>query len=144
MAAIRKFARFTDRTRFLNKYYFASQNGSFCTMVQPQRTQGLMKLGLIGAVTGAAIGAGYAYYKIGKARNNIFLEGTQLETVLLEHKPPVTPSRKVFRSRCKKLHVALFTSRCLTMPVLVPGCVTGGFHRFEAHVIPVSDVSFLL
>ncbi|XP_012527154.1 prostaglandin E synthase 2 [Monomorium pharaonis] len=100
MAAIRRFAQFTERAKFLNKCYFTSQNGilgSFCTMVQqPQRTRfSLVKLSLIGAVTGTAVGAGYAYHKIKEARKNIALEGTQFETTLLKHKPPVTPSRKV-------------------------------------------------
>lgn len=101
MAAVRKLARFTERAKFLSKCYFASQNGtlgSFCTMVQqPQRTQGLLKLGLIGAATGVAVGAGYAYHRINEARKNIALEGTQLDTELLKYKPPVTPSRKVSR-----------------------------------------------
>lgn len=114
-------------------------------MVQPQKTYGLMKIGLIGAATGIAAGAGYAYYKISEARKNISLEGTQLETVLLEHKPSVTVSRKVFRSLCEKLHVTLFTSHGVYNDAcLVPDCLPGGFHRFETHVIPVSDVSFLL
>lgn len=99
MAAVRKLARFTERAKFLSKCHFASQNGtlgSFCTMVQqPQRTQGLLKFGLIGAATGVAVGAGYAYHKINEARKNIALEGTQLDIELLKYKPPVTPSRKI-------------------------------------------------
>lgn len=101
MAAVRKLSRFAERAKFLNKCYFASQTGvvreSFCTMVQqPQRTYGgLAKLGLIGAATGAAVGAGYAYHRISEARKNIAMEGTQLDAVLLKYKPPVTPSRTV-------------------------------------------------
>lgn len=76
-----------------------NENGnmrSFSTMVQqPPMTRSLVKISLIGAATGVAIGAGYAYYKIDKARENIALEGTQAETVLLKYKPPITPSRKV-------------------------------------------------
>jgi len=100
MAAVRKLARFTERVKFLSKCYFTSQNGTpgFCTMVQqPQRTHGLLKLGLIGAATGAAVGASYAYYRISEARKNVALEGTQLDTMLLKYKPPITPSRKVSR-----------------------------------------------
>ncbi|XP_011632769.1 prostaglandin E synthase 2 [Pogonomyrmex barbatus] len=99
MAAVRKFARFTEKAKILSKCYYASQNGiagSFCTMVQqPQKIRSLMKFSLIGVATGTVIGAGYAYYKISEDRKNIALEGTQKETVLLKHKPPVTPSRKV-------------------------------------------------
>lgn len=64
---------------------------------QPQKTQSLIKISLIGAVTGVALGAGYAYHKINKMRQNIALEGTQAETTLLKYKPSVTPSRKVFQ-----------------------------------------------
>lgn len=106
-----KLVRFTERTRFLSKYRLAGQNaspGSFCTMVQqPQRMHGLVKLGLVGAVTGAVAGTGYAYYKVHEARKNVALEGTQLETVLLKHKPHVAPSRKVSMMLHKKLRAAL-------------------------------------
>lgn len=103
MAAIRNLARFMERAKFLNKCYFASQNGilrSFSTngaiVGLSRETQALVKFGLISAATGVAVGAGYAYYRISETRKNIALEGTELDTVLLEHKPPVTPSRKVF------------------------------------------------
>lgn len=147
MAAVRKLARFTERAKFLSKCHFASQNGtlgSFCTMVQqPQRTQGLLKLGLIGAATGVAVGAGYAYHKINEARKNIALEGTQLDTELLKYKPPVTPSRKVSRRslRDRSRVASRITSN---RACLVPDHVPAGLHRFKTHVIPVSDVSFLL
>ncbi|KAL0107823.1 hypothetical protein PUN28_014834 [Cardiocondyla obscurior] len=99
MAAVCKLGRFTEGVKFFNKFYIASQNGasrSLCTIVQqPQRTRSLLKLGLIGAATGIAVGAGYAYYRISEDRKNIGLEGTQLETVLLKYKPPVAPSRKI-------------------------------------------------
>ncbi|KAG5325291.1 PGES2 synthase, partial [Pseudoatta argentina] len=102
MAAIRNLARFTERAKFLNKCYFASQNGtlrSFSTngavIGLSRETQTLVKFGLISTATGVAVGAGYAYYKINETRKNIALEGTELDTVLLEHKPPVTPSRKI-------------------------------------------------
>lgn len=101
MAVVGKLARFT---KFLSKYHLGSQNaiaGStvrFCTMVQqpqPQRMHGLIKLGLVGAATGALAGTGYAYYKVHEARKNVALEGTQLESALLKYKPHVAPSRKV-------------------------------------------------
>lgn len=116
-----KLTRFMQKAKFLSKCYLAGQNGtlgSFCTMVQqPQRTRGLVKLGLIGAVTGAAVGAGYAYYRISEARKNIALEGTQAETVLLKYKPPVTLSRKVSRrSFRERLHVVPY---CINVIVLV-------------------------
>jgi len=62
---------------------------------QPQKTQNMVKIGLIGAVTGIVTGGGYAYYKISETRKNISLEGIQRETILLKHKPSITPSRKV-------------------------------------------------
>lgn len=100
MAAVHKLARFAQRAKFLNKsYYYANENESlrsFCTMVQQPKTLNLVKLGLIGATTGVAVGAGYAYYKISEARKNIALEGSQTEYMLLKHKPSVAPSRKVF------------------------------------------------
>ncbi|EFN73810.1 Prostaglandin E synthase 2 [Camponotus floridanus] len=64
-------------------------------MQQPQKTQSLVKIGLIGAVTGVVLGAGYALHEINKTRENIALEGTQAEITLLKYKPPVTPSRKI-------------------------------------------------
>lgn len=97
---MRKFARFVQRTMFLNKKYYTKDNGNLrfsSTMVQqPPVTRNLVKVSLIGAAAGVAIGAGYAYYKINRARENIALEGTEKETVLLKYKPLVTPSRKVF------------------------------------------------
>ncbi|XP_011879923.1 PREDICTED: prostaglandin E synthase 2 [Vollenhovia emeryi] len=97
MAAVRKFARLT--AGLPSERCLVGRSGGrapFCTMVQqPQRTHGLAKLGLIGAAAGVAAGAAYAYYRISEARRNIALEGTQLETALLQHKPPVAPSRKV-------------------------------------------------
>lgn len=105
MAAVHKIARFISRTKYLNNNsYYANENlRSFCTMVQqPQKTQSLVKIGLLGAVTGVALGAGYAYHKINKTRENIALEGTQAEVTLLKYKPSVTPSRKVFRRLCRE------------------------------------------
>lgn len=99
MAAAHKFARFLQRTQFVSKNYYSSGNGhmrSFCTIVQQPKQLSITKLGIIGAAAGAIIGGTYAYYEIGKARKNIDLEGTQQETVLLKHKPPIAPSRKVF------------------------------------------------
>lgn len=111
MAVVGKLVRFTERTRFLSKCHLAGQNavlGSFCTMVQqPQRMHGLIKLGLVSAVTGALAGTGYAYYKVHEARKNVALEGTQLETALLKYKPHVTPSRMVSTTLRKKLHASL-------------------------------------
>ncbi|KYN32361.1 Prostaglandin E synthase 2 [Trachymyrmex septentrionalis] len=105
MAAIRNLARFTERAKFLNKCYFASQNGTLRSFSMngaviglSREKQALVKFGLISAATGVAVGAGYAYYRINETRKNIALEGTELDTVLLEHKPPVTPSRKIVYS----------------------------------------------
>ncbi|KYN17502.1 PREDICTED: prostaglandin E synthase 2 [Trachymyrmex cornetzi] len=102
MAAIRNLARFTERAKFLNKCYFTSQNGTLRSFSMngaviglSRETQALVKFGLISAATGVAVGAGYAYYRISETRKNIALEGTELDTVLLEHKPPITPSRKI-------------------------------------------------
>ncbi|XP_029155298.1 prostaglandin E synthase 2 [Nylanderia fulva] len=112
MAAVHKLARFIPRTKYLNNNnYYASKNlRSFCTMVQqPQKAQSLVKIGLLGAVTGVAVGAGYAYHKINKTRENIALEGTQAEVTLLKYKPPVTPSRKVISPvDSTSLNVTLF------------------------------------
>ncbi|KAL6429028.1 hypothetical protein ACFW04_008078 [Cataglyphis niger] len=112
MAAVHKFTRLISRTKFFNNNgYYANENlRSFCTMVQqPQKTQSLIKISLIGAVTGVALGAGYAYYKINKMRQNIALEGTQAETTLLKYKPSVTPSRKIiFPMDSMDLNVTLF------------------------------------
>lgn len=100
MAVVHKIARFAERTKFLNRsYYNANQNESlrsFCTMVQQPKTLNLVRVSVMGAITGVTVGAGYAYYKINEARKNISLEGAQAETVLLEHKPSIAPSRKVF------------------------------------------------
>ncbi|XP_029662994.1 prostaglandin E synthase 2 [Formica exsecta] len=112
MAAVHKFTRLIPRAKFFNNNgYYANENlRSFCTMVQqPQKTQSLVKISLIGAVTGVALGAGYAYHKINKIRQNLALEGTQAEITLLKYKPSVTPSRKViFPVDSTDLNVTLF------------------------------------
>jgi len=99
MAGIRKFIQFAQKAKFINKCYHVNEIGnlrSFCTMVQqPQKTQNIMRIGLIGAVTGIVTGGGYAYYKISETRTNTSLVGTQEEAILLEDKPSITPSRKV-------------------------------------------------
>ncbi|XP_026826171.1 prostaglandin E synthase 2 [Ooceraea biroi] len=98
MAAIHKLIQFTQRAKFIKKCYVNEIGNlrSFCTMVQqPQKAQNLTRIGLIGAATGIVVGGGYAYYKISEARKNVSLEGKQAEMVLLKHKPPLTPSRKI-------------------------------------------------
>ncbi|XP_014477535.1 PREDICTED: prostaglandin E synthase 2 [Dinoponera quadriceps] len=98
MAVAHKFARFLQRTRFLNKNYYTNENGctrSFCTMIQQPKTLNIKRIGVISAAAGVLVGGTYAYYKIGKARKSIDLEGTQQETVLLKYKPPIPSSRRV-------------------------------------------------
>lgn len=88
-----------QKVKLLSKSYYPNKNGnlrSVFTLAQQPKMQGLVKFSIIGGITGAVIGTGYAYYKINEARKNIALEGTQAETVLLKHKPPVVLSRKVF------------------------------------------------
>ena len=67
-----------------------------CTVVQQQsKSRGILKVCLIGAGVGVAIGAGYAVTKINDERKKLALEGTTIEETLLPFKPDVKPSRRV-------------------------------------------------
>lgn len=99
MAAAHKFARFLQRTRLFNRNYCMSGNGRvrlFSTIIQQPKILNFMKFSIISAATGIGLGSAYAYYEIEKDKKNINLEGKVQETVLLKHKPPIAPSRKVF------------------------------------------------
>ena len=68
---------------------------NFCTVVERPRSKGILKYTLIGAGLGTLCGAGYSINQIGKARERLSLEGTQVDKKVLPEKPPIPVSRRV-------------------------------------------------
>ena len=101
MAVFCKLLKFTNRCEYAKKIVISSTNLSlrnFCTIVQEPRSKGtksILKFSLIGAGLGILVGAGYSFNQISKARQNLALEGTQVEKKLLDEKPPISVSRRV-------------------------------------------------
>lgn len=101
MAVICKLLKFTNRCESLKKSVLFNGNSNlrrYCTFVQEPRSKrfkGIVKFSLVGAALGTAVGVIYSTQKINKARDNLALEGTQVERKILLEKPPIPASRSV-------------------------------------------------
>ncbi|XP_043287360.1 prostaglandin E synthase 2 [Venturia canescens] len=72
-----------------------SRNRGFRTVVQEPKSRGLLRLSLISGSVGAVLGIGYALEKIRRDRENLALDGKEVEIEILKHKPPIQPSRRI-------------------------------------------------
>lgn len=101
MAVFFKLLKLTNRCEPLKKSIIFNANSNlrrYCTIVQeprPKRFKGIVKFSLFGAALGTAVGFIYSTNEINKARDNLALEGTQVEKKILLEKPPIPVSRRV-------------------------------------------------
>lgn len=101
MAVICELLKFTNRCESLKKSVLFNGNSNlrrYCTFVQEPRSKrfkGIVKFSLVGAALGTAVGVIYSTQKINKARDNLALEGTQVERKILLEKPPIPASRSI-------------------------------------------------
>lgn len=101
MAVFCKLFKFTNKCEYLKKTVISSANSglrNFCTVVEQPRSEsskGILKFSLLGAGLGTLVGVGYSIKQINKARQNLTLEGTQVERKVLPEKPPIPASRNV-------------------------------------------------
>lgn len=101
MAVFCKLLKFTNKCGYVKKTVISNANSSlrnYCTVVQEPRSKGykgILKFSLVGAGLGTLVGAVYSFNEISKARQNLALEGTQIEKKVLPEKPPIPASRRV-------------------------------------------------
>ncbi|KAJ8666892.1 hypothetical protein QAD02_008554 [Eretmocerus hayati] len=102
MAVLCRFRGFVKKSKYLGDSMCLSdvistisKSRSLSTVVEQPRPKSILKISLIGVGVGALLGTGYAFRKINRDRQNIALEGTEIEVKLLKYKPDVKPSRKV-------------------------------------------------
>lgn len=119
MAVLCKLSRYSKSCRSLKLNSLVlenSRNREFRTVVQEPKSRGLLKLSLISGGVGALVGVGYALQKIRRDRENLALDGKEIEIGILKHKPPVQPSRRVSAMHKTICKWKKFRCKSLTMP----------------------------
>ena len=143
MAVLCKLSRYSRACGFVSKNPFVidgSCNRAFRTVVeQPKKSSGLLKISLIGAGIGALIGTGYSLQKVSRDRQNLALDGKEIEIKTLKHKPPVPASRTV---RLSLVFIYAFEAACKTFKI--SDCFTSRCNGPEVNTLSVSNVPLLL